>query len=125
MLAWEAVVSGACEYARVKMTLCLLRASRLGVSPRVEPRKPMRSARVVSSVMRTMLGGGAASAGADASRSAPKRKRADRRRAVGKAGSMKKGSLPCGRLPSIRCLAAARLERELYTELHVALCAGT
>src|ERR1022692_628960 len=39
------------------MADCLARASRFGVSPRVEPRKPMRSARVVSSVIRMMLGG--------------------------------------------------------------------
>src|SRR5262245_54756874 len=56
MVAWEAVVSGTCEYARVKTTPCFASASRLGVRPRFEPRKPMRSARVVSSVIRIMLG---------------------------------------------------------------------
>ena len=60
MVAWEAVVSGTWEYARAKITLCTAKRSRFGVSPRFEPRKPMRSARVVSRVIRMMFGGDAA-----------------------------------------------------------------
>ena len=38
---------------------CRAKASRLIVSPRFAPRNPIRSARVVSSVIKTMLGGAA------------------------------------------------------------------
>ena len=47
---------GACEYARVITTAWDAKASRLGVSPSFEPRNPIRSARVVSRVIRIMLG---------------------------------------------------------------------
>lgn len=57
MVACEGVVSGTCEYAREKTVPCWARESRFGVRPRLEPRNPMRSARVVSSVMRIMLSG--------------------------------------------------------------------
>src|SRR5580698_2923830 len=57
MVACDGVVNGTWEYACEKTTLCFAKVSRLGVSPRFEPRKPMRSARVVSSVIRmTLLG---------------------------------------------------------------------
>src|SRR5664279_2389752 len=56
MVACDGGVSGTCAYARVKTADCFAKASRFGVSPRGEPRNPMRSARVVSSVIRMMLG---------------------------------------------------------------------
>ena len=56
MVACDDVVRGAWEYARVKINDCCASASKLGVSLRSEPRKPMRSARVVSSVIRIMFG---------------------------------------------------------------------
>src|SRR5439155_1206922 len=46
----------ACAYARVKTIDWGASPSSEGVSLRVDPRKPMRSARVVSSVIRRMLG---------------------------------------------------------------------
>src|SRR5260370_40573138 len=56
MVACEGVVSGTWAYAREKTTAWRARASRFGVSPNLDPRKPMRSARVVSRVISTMLG---------------------------------------------------------------------
>ncbi len=56
MLACDGGVSGTCAYARVNTTDCLAKASRFGVSPRCDPRNPIRSARVVSRVIRIMLG---------------------------------------------------------------------
>src|ERR1022692_1695454 len=56
MVACELGVYGACEYARVKTAESRASLSRLGVRPRVEPINPMRSARVVSSVIRMTLG---------------------------------------------------------------------
>src|ERR1039457_1573740 len=60
MVACELGVYGACEYARVKTAESRASLSRLGVSPRFEPINPMRSARVVSSVIRMILGYAAA-----------------------------------------------------------------
>src|SRR5215469_7801069 len=60
---------------------CLATASRWGVSPRSEPRKPMRSARVVSRVIRMTLGLAALGLGAVpvwANRQAVRRKMAQR-----------------------------------------------
>jgi len=45
------------RYARVKTTDWRASESRLGVSPRSDPRNPMRSARVVSIVISTTFGG--------------------------------------------------------------------
>src|SRR4051794_27109034 len=59
MVAWDGGVSGTWEYARVKTTPSCARRSRFGVSRRLEPRKSMRSARVVSSVMMITLWDGA------------------------------------------------------------------
>ena len=56
MVACEGGVSGACAYARVNTADCFANASRFGVSPRGEPRNPIRSARVVSSVISRMFG---------------------------------------------------------------------
>src|SRR5271168_1785947 len=56
MVACETGVMGAWEYAFSKTMPCLASASRWGVSAFVEPRKPMRSARNVSRVMRITLG---------------------------------------------------------------------
>src|SRR5713101_8753634 len=56
MVACDAVVSGTWEEAWVKTTDWRAKASRFGVSPRSEPRNPMRSARIVSSVIRMTLG---------------------------------------------------------------------
>src|SRR5437879_8804114 len=56
MVACDGVVRGTCAYARVKTTLFSASLSRLGVSPRLDPKNPIRSARVVSSVIRMMLG---------------------------------------------------------------------
>src|ERR1700690_677464 len=56
MLACDGGVSGTCAYAREKTADCLAKASRFGVNPRVDPRNPIRSARVVSRVIRMMLG---------------------------------------------------------------------
>src|SRR5205085_3428324 len=50
-------------YARVKIALCCAKASRLGVKPRFDPKKPMRSARVVSIVIRMIFEGFATFAG--------------------------------------------------------------
>src|SRR5208283_3436230 len=64
MVACEGGVIGTCEYARVKTTDCFAKASRLDVRPRFDPRNPMRSARVVSSVIRMMFGDFGIAAGA-------------------------------------------------------------
>src|SRR5713101_274068 len=56
MVACDAVVSGTWEEAWVKTTDWRAKASRCGVNPRCEPRNPMRSARIVSSVIRMTLG---------------------------------------------------------------------
>src|SRR6266403_2319631 len=53
---------GAWEYACSKTTPWRARASRFGVKPFFDPRKPMRSARTVSSVIRITLGGSVAAA---------------------------------------------------------------
>src|SRR5438105_11031012 len=63
MLACDAVVMGTCAKALAKTVAWRARRSRPGVRPRVEPRKPMRSARVVSRVTRTTFGRSAAEAG--------------------------------------------------------------
>src|SRR5690348_10171214 len=55
IVACETVVIGACAYARVNTVAVLANASSAGVRPRVDPRKPIRSARVVSSVISRML----------------------------------------------------------------------
>ena len=59
MVACDGVVSGTCAQARRKTTPWRARISRFGVRPRFDPRNPMRSARVVSSVIRMMLAGAA------------------------------------------------------------------
>src|SRR6266478_1870701 len=56
MVAREIIVSGAWEYARSKTMLSRATLSKFGVSFTFEPRKSMRSARVDSRVMRTILG---------------------------------------------------------------------
>jgi len=68
-VACEGGVTGACAYAREKTTDCRAKTSRFGVSFRVEPRNPIRSARVVSSVIKIMFGdfGGEEAAGDSAS----------------------------------------------------------
>src|SRR6266478_1258270 len=53
---------GACEYACSNTTPWLASASSCGVKPSFEPRKPMRSARTVSNVIRITLGGSVAAA---------------------------------------------------------------
>ena len=55
-VACDTVVIGACAYARVNTIAPRAKASSSGVRARVDPRKPMRSARVVSSVIRRILG---------------------------------------------------------------------
>src|SRR6266851_3910870 len=55
---------GAWEYARSKTTPWRASASRFGVKRFFDPRKPMRSARTVSNVMRITLGRSAAAASA-------------------------------------------------------------
>src|SRR6185503_2192813 len=62
MVACETVVIGAWAKALSKTVPWPASASSCGVRPRVEPRKPMRSARVVSRVTRTTFGRAAASA---------------------------------------------------------------
>src|SRR5581483_732595 len=56
MVVCEAVVSGTCENACENVMPFFATPSRFGVRPFLEPRKPMRSARVVSSVIRMILG---------------------------------------------------------------------
>src|SRR5437868_3388387 len=56
MVACDAVVSGTCAYARVNTTDCRANPSRFGVSLRSEPRKPIRSVRIVSRVIRMTFG---------------------------------------------------------------------
>src|SRR5205085_4845156 len=52
----DTVVIGACAYACSNTAAVRANRSSSGVSPRVDPRNPMRSARVVSSVMSRMSG---------------------------------------------------------------------
>src|SRR5882757_9938012 len=56
MVACEGEVRGTCAKAREKTLAWPASLSRFGVRPRLDPRKPIRSARVVSSVIRMMLG---------------------------------------------------------------------
>src|SRR5882762_8127347 len=69
---------GACEYACSNTTPSLASASSCGVKPSFEPRKPMRSDRTVSSVIRIMLGGSVAAAASAGNRR--KRQRMQARR---------------------------------------------
>src|ERR1700730_307805 len=56
MVACETAIRGACAKARSKITLWPARSSSLGLIFVCAPRKPMRSARVDSKVINTMLG---------------------------------------------------------------------
>src|ERR1700677_811940 len=56
MVACDGEVNGACPEACVNTAAWHASSSRFGVSPRFDPRNPMRSARVVSSVINKMLG---------------------------------------------------------------------
>src|SRR5207245_7610162 len=59
-VACDTVVTGACAYARENTVAVRASASSEGVRPRVDPRKPIRSARVVSRVISITLGFGCA-----------------------------------------------------------------
>src|SRR6476620_2926578 len=56
MQACDGGVRGTCAYARENTTPSRAKSSRCGVSPRFDPKKPIRSARVVSSVTTMMFG---------------------------------------------------------------------
>jgi len=64
MLACDGPVNGTCEKARVNTAESWASASRFGVSPSFEPRNPMRSARVVSTVITMTFGGAGPAASA-------------------------------------------------------------
>ena len=65
MVAWETGVSGACEYDAFEDDALLRERVQMGVKPRFEPRKPMRSARTVSMVITITLGLSVAAAARD------------------------------------------------------------
>src|SRR5690242_19601473 len=117
MVVCEAVVSGTWEYARVKTMPCFANASRFGVSARSEPRKSMRSARVVSRVMRMMLGcrDGAFElfCGGLAAIAEPKQTRTENQRK----NRIRKRESTIGRLPRNSCPAGS--EDELDAEVHI------
>src|SRR6266404_8551160 len=73
---------GACEYASSKTTPWRASASRFGVKPFFDPRKPMRSARTVSKVIRITLGLSVAAAASAGNRR--KKQRMQTRRIKGK-----------------------------------------
>src|SRR5205823_5522635 len=91
---------------------------RFGVRPRLEPRKPMRSARVVSTVITMILG---ASAGAVAWNPSTARSRRRARLRI-----KTKGEFTIGKPPLRMCRGqlCRRSEHELESELHITLSAG-
>src|SRR6266852_2789109 len=104
-------------------------ASRLGVSPRFEPRNPMRSARVVSSVMRMMLGcteSSEAPAGLRGERGGCAAKHTSRISSTARTRNnrIRKRESSIARLPgTLPTLEAQRSKSELDREIHVARAA--
>src|SRR5262249_16686998 len=105
MVACDTGVRGACEYARSKTTPWRASASRLGVTPRLEPRKPIRSEPLVSIVITMTVGA------LDQARVARRRSKGGSKRR--KADPIEQGSLPFGKLPRNQVAAKKRRIRRI------------